>query len=137
MLSHPQEPLHNQHICLSSSGIKSVSLLQPCTSIPSAQTSISCQLSPQTSAARLHKGERARSSSHLFSEMHGDLRTQGGNGSRQSFRDGQTAAAALFITARMENVDLFIFFNHSQMSEQTLKGSVIYRSGLINIHSFT
>lgn len=37
---------------------------------------------------------------------------------KQSYRDAQEAAAALFINAGEENIALFIFSNHSQTSER-------------------
>lgn len=84
-----------------------------------------CQLSPQTAAARNKTNGKTSGSSHLFSQIHKFGNTRG-NCSEQSERDGQTAATALFTTAREEHVALFYLVQgHSNVSRYSQAASFI------------
>ncbi len=92
---------------------------------------VSWVLSQQLQTPQNKAKEETRGWSHLFSQTHKDLGTRGEAALNNLTETVQTAAAALFITAGEENIALFIFFNHSQMSEQIFKSSFISRGGLM------
>lgn len=87
---------------------------EPCTMIPGVYIRLSAESSD--SSCKLHKPRQKRNweARLICLVKHTKIWEHEG---KLLWTIWQIAAAALFITAREENIALFIFFNHSQMSE--------------------